>query len=294
MFALLWPEIGFEDSLTYDLLLLTIASIFFVRKKSLSYGLFLATVVVGIVFNRLSILGASSIAILIISAYAYSREDIRTFLKPVLFLLIAAISYGLFTHSIPGFLNLQVLKDVSISDDAVPYTLWLNFDKPAIAVALLLAFRHAAPEKLSEWWRLLRASLLITVSGLVIIIPLVLLFSNIQFVPKLPSSSGLWLLNMLFFVCVAEEVFFRRFLQHEVQKGLSSLKHSQYIALVITSILFALVHLAGGVIFVGFAFIAGLIYGYAYIKSGRVEGAIFSHFILNSVHFFLFSYPNAL
>jgi membrane protease YdiL (CAAX protease family) len=40
-----------------------------------------------------------------------------------------------------------------------------------------------------------------------------------------------------------------------------------------------------------FATLAGLGYAAAYLRSGRIEGAILTHFALNAVHFVAFTYP---
>jgi membrane protease YdiL (CAAX protease family) len=35
-------------------------------------------------------------------------------------------------------------------------------------------------------------------------------------------------------------------------------------------------------------------YGYAYLKTGRIEAAVFAHLILNITHFLFFAYPYAI
>ncbi len=40
------------------------------------------------------------------------------------------------------------------------------------------------------------------------------------------------------------------------------------------------------------AMLAGLGYGHAYLKSGRIEAAILGHFTLNGIHFIALSYPS--
>jgi hypothetical protein len=43
--------------------------------------------------------------------------------------------------------------------------------------------------------------------------------------------------------------------------------------------------------YVALATIAGLGYGWIYQRTGRIEASILTHFALNAVHFFAFSYP---
>ena len=70
-------------------------------------------------------------------------------------------------------------------------------------------------------------------------------------------------------------------------------KYGQYVSIVITSILFGLVHLPIGGIFAVFAFITGLAYGYSYYKTKSIEAAILTHFTVNFIHFTIFTYPVA-
>jgi len=37
--------------------------------------------------------------------------------------------------------------------------------------------------------------------------------------------------------------------------------------------------------------VAGIGYGWAYRRTGRIEASILTHFSLNSLHFLLFTYP---
>jgi membrane protease YdiL (CAAX protease family) len=39
------------------------------------------------------------------------------------------------------------------------------------------------------------------------------------------------------------------------------------------------------------ATVAGLGYGWAFLRTGRIEAAIAVHFAVNAVHFLLFAYP---
>ena len=50
-------------------------------------------------------------------------------------------------------------------------------------------------------------------------------------------------------------------------------------------------HLAGGWRYAALAAIAGLGYGWAMRRTGRLEAAVLTHFGLNLVHLLLFSYP---
>jgi membrane protease YdiL (CAAX protease family) len=59
----------------------------------------------------------------------------------------------------------------------------------------------------------------------------------------------------------------------------------------VSTVLFGLAHARGGPGLVVLAALAGLGYAAAYLRSGRIEGAILTHFALNAVHFVAFTYP---
>ena len=43
--------------------------------------------------------------------------------------------------------------------------------------------------------------------------------------------------------------------------------------------------------YVALAAVAGAGYGWAYLRTQRIEASILTHFALNAVHFFGFTYP---
>jgi hypothetical protein len=63
------------------------------------------------------------------------------------------------------------------------------------------------------------------------------------------------------------------------------------LALVIAAVLFGLVHYKGGSTYVAAGVIAGLGYGWAYLRTQRIEAAMAVHFGVNATHFLLFVYP---
>jgi membrane protease YdiL (CAAX protease family) len=63
------------------------------------------------------------------------------------------------------------------------------------------------------------------------------------------------------------------------------------IALMMAAMLFGLAHFKGGATYICAGLIAGLGYGWAFLRTRRVEAAIAVHFGLNATHFLLFIYP---
>jgi membrane protease YdiL (CAAX protease family) len=103
---------------------------------------------------------------------------------------------------------------------------------------------------------------------------------------KFPSTTFLWCINNLIFVCIAEETLFRGYIQTYL-----SLYAGKYLALLIASIGFGLLHYQGGITYILLSFVAGLFYGFSYLQTGSIEAPILCHFGLNLIHFLFFSYP---
>lgn len=65
----------------------------------------------------------------------------------------------------------------------------------------------------------------------------------------------------------------------------------QKLALGVAAVLFGLAHFAGGVKYVMLATVAGWGYGAVVQRTGCIEAGILTHFLVNLIHFFCFTYP---
>lgn len=79
-------------------------------------------------------------------------------------------------------------------------------------------------------------------------------------------------------------------IQGTLAEHLKRYPYGNYLALVLASILFGLMHM-GGWIYVLLATSAGMFYGWIYQKTRSVEASIITHFLLNAMHFIGFTYP---
>ncbi|MGE6289363.1 CPBP family intramembrane glutamic endopeptidase [Aeromonas media] len=198
--------------------------------------------------------------------------------------LVLLWALALTLHLVPGFDNLKVLDRVQTGPASVPFTLYLNLDKPLIFFGLLLAWPALLGPGGAIRWRPLAllmlplAALLITAWQLGALKPEV----------GLPHWWWLFALNNLVFTCVAEEALFRGL----IQQGVAS-RSKPWLGLLVASLLFGAAHLAGGPLLVLFAALAGACYGLAFLLSGRLSVAIAIHFLFNFAHLALFTYPLA-
>ncbi|MFM4804003.1 CPBP family intramembrane glutamic endopeptidase [Aeromonas bivalvium] len=198
--------------------------------------------------------------------------------------LVLAWALALMLHQVPGFTNLKVLDRVLAGPASVPFTLYLNLDKPLIFFALLLALPGLpGPGGPVRWRPLVLLSL-----------PLAALLITAWQLGALRPEAGLphwwWLfaLNNLLFTCVAEEALFRGL----IQQGIAA-RSRVWLGVLAASLLFGAAHLAGGPLLMLFAALAGACYGLAFQLSGRLAVAILLHFLFNFAHLALFTYPLA-
>jgi uncharacterized protein len=206
--------------------------------------------------------------------------------------LICALAIGL--HLPQGaFNNHLVVSLVRITPDAIPYTLYLNFDKGiAGALLLLLVVRTAA--SFAHLVRAIKSAALISGVTLALFVPLILFSGYARYAPKWPDFALTFLFANIFFTVVAEECFFRGVIQERIHRMLEvrNLGNGWHLAaILVLSLPFALSHISHS--WTGFVLIvlAGCAYGYAYLRTRSIESPIVVHSVVNTVHFFFFTYP---
>ena len=204
---------------------------------------------------------------------------------------IAIVSLLLALHLVPGFDNPVVLRDVPLAADARPYTQYVNFDKGLAAVMLLGAGGFAGLRSSPGWQAALARTWSVVLGTLAVALAGSFALGYVRFEPRWTPLFWTWAPINLLLTCVAEETFFRHFLQREVIRGLGDHAHAPAIGIATSAVLFGVAHAAGGWRYVVLATLAGAGYGLAFHRTGRLEMAILTHFAVNVTHFLLFTYP---
>ncbi|GAD32075.1 putative membrane associated protease [Photobacterium leiognathi lrivu.4.1] len=160
--------------------------------------------------------------------------------------------------------------------------MYLNLDKPFIFFGLLFAY----PTLLGNKRTFNIKAIFLTAIPLFSLLPIAWGLGALQPEITVPDWWWLFLLNNLLLTCVAEEAFFRGFIQQSLSK-----QFGWIIGIAMASLLFGLVHIHGGLLLVAFATLAGVGYGLIYRYSSRLWVAVLFHFLFNFAHLLLFTYP---
>ncbi|PYF78110.1 hypothetical protein DFP75_1131 [Marinomonas alcarazii] len=251
---------------------------------------FLIAVLLGVIEGILSIQGLA--VIFVYSVLLLASLGLRVvWLRRVAVGIFGVFSLALAMHLLPGFSNYAVLVREPVSSDGIPFSLYANFDKGLVGLFLLgYFFRGQARVGYFMALQNPKKALVIFFATPCLALGLALLFGLIHLDVKLPHFWLAFLGINLLFTCVAEEAFFRGFIQRGLSNWLEG-KLSLFVAPLITALLFGVAHIGGGVEYAVVAGVAGLGYGYLYYLTKRIEWSILCHFIVNILHLLLFTYP---
>lgn len=251
---------------------------------------FCLAVISGLVFGYLSYEACFILGVYISSAYLAQRVIKTSWVQYLFEAIVILLTIGLVLHQLPGFHNPLLVDGLSLSTNAAPLSFYAKFDK-ASAGLVMLAFFCQRSRSLSEVKSVLKQTLPIILSTVIVLMVLTMALGYTELDFKLPQITGVFLFTKLFFTCVAEEAIFRGFIQERLSKLLLNTHLNVLIAVFGSGVLFGLVHAAGGVLYIFLATLAGISYAYAYFLTRRIEAPIFIHFALITVHFIGFTYP---
>ncbi|MDN7589507.1 CPBP family intramembrane glutamic endopeptidase [Burkholderia seminalis] len=242
---------------------------------------------VALAFGTLGALALAPLALLAAAAWGVLPARPRA-VRIAAHAVFAALAVALSLHLIPGFHNPLVIGPTRFTPDAVPFTMYLNLDKPLVGLWLLWALPWVAPDIAQP--RALRTGAMAAVATAAACLAGALAFGMVGWAPKWPASGWLWLVNNLLLVTLAEEALFRGYVQGGLTRALRAFSWGPWAALAIGAVLFGAAHAAGGWQWIVLGTVAGAGYGLAWRRGGLLAAAI-AHGGLNVVHFGLFTYP---
>jgi len=250
---------------------------------------YLLLLVIGLIAGSLTYLALIPAIFLIFSLKWYKHR--KPYFVLVLFAILA-VAIGLGLHVVPGFNNYQHLSGVSLSPTAADFDIWFNYDKSMFGLlAIGIVLRKDLIRSFSELKLAISAFLPLAIFGitLVYLLGIALGYSSFDWTPSLVFLP--WALKNIVFTVLAEEMVFRGLIQRELSLRFNTNNIGAHLSVVVPGILFGVAHFGGGLYYVLLSSVAGILYGYTYKITGRIEAPIATHFLLNAGHFLFFSYP---
>ncbi|VUD56804.1 hypothetical protein TDB9533_02407 [Thalassocella blandensis] len=239
----------------------------------------------------LAILGGSLLAFRVTLTGCFQTRLIggtaRGVTLALLLVVAGVISLSLALHLWPGFERHIVMEATTLGKAANPMTIAYSLDKLLAAVLLFLLVSpkiqcaQSIPPLVKPFFTLF--------------VPLVAAFflcANLLGValdPKWEMAFVGFILINLISTCLAEEIFFRLFIQETLER----IRVPGLVAAGVSAGLFTLAHYSSQVsaqylVLVG---LAGCLYAWSYSKTRAIEVPVLLHLLVNSVHLILFEYP---
>ncbi|KHN57868.1 CAAX protease [Dickeya fangzhongdai] len=252
--------------------------------RTIAVVLLLTTLVWGLIDGVLAWSGMGFMGLLALAAAVNVAYRSHPGARRATELFLVAGVVALTLHLAPGFHNPKVLDNVHVGPQSAAFSMYFNLDKALIPFVLLACmptlFSSSPARSPGKWvWCLLALAVPMLLWGAV-------LAGGLKLETHNPSWLWSFMLANLFFVSLAEEALFRGYLQQRLAGVVSP-----WLALIVSALLFGVMHFAGGVLQVAFAALAGLLYGLAWMWSGRLWVATLFHFGLNLCHLLFFTYP---
>ena len=255
---------------------------------------------IAIVFSFISFFSGyisypSLLLIILFALASFFYVNVKSkYLKFSIFIIISAFIFIVMKNLIPDSKGIPIFQGIKFSPISAPFSMKINIEK-AVCGIILTAFIIKRCRSFSEWKKIIQETFIPLIALVVILMSPAVLTNFVKFDFKIPEGMILFILNNLLLTCVAEEVFFRGFLQKNLfeffNNNLKMKQSAQMFSILIASLAFGYFHLYSGILMAIFAFIAGIGYGYAYQRSWKLESAILVHFGLNFIHFIFFTYP---
>lgn len=232
------------------------------------------------------------IALVVMGGLCYSFYNLpptfswlKPFLLGAIFVLVLAFMRGF----IPGFSSLCPIVHEVLVPRSVPFTMCLKIGSTLACAIIFFNSGLQRKEKALDTQSLTVIAFAWALALAALILP-ALAAGHIAWQPSLPTHLPIWMANNLLLVCFREEVVYRAFLYQNLEKCLKT----RWGALIVSSAIFGLLHFEGGLPLIILSAIAGLCYGWAYMKTQRLSAAILTHFFVNLSHILLFTYPALL
>ena len=126
-------------------------------RRNLWLVLFVASLVAAVAAGVVQPVGLVAVAAVAGAAFGFSRTSAGRGQKIAAGLALLALAVGLMLHRLPGFNNPRVIDAVRFTADAIPFSLYLNYDKVLVGL-FVLGWCHMRISRGAEWRAMLAAA----------------------------------------------------------------------------------------------------------------------------------------
>lgn len=274
---------------TYVMFVITLLSFYWFKHHFLRSVFVFVTLLMALYAQRLEWIAIPGI-IVMGGLFYYGLSGKRKIPRGVCFSLAILCALAVSFIKLPGIHNWRLIERLTLSNDAIPYNMSFNLDKSLIGL-FFVWFSVYSLANGGRWKTTLKKGLMGGAAAVIVLMPMAFYLGYVKYDLKLTSFFFLWAVHNLFFTCFAEEAFFRGMIQRFMQFRLQNIRYGKWVAVTIGAILFGMAHFPGGLRYVLLASVAGLFYGYVFMKTEKIEASILAHFLVNCVHFTFFTYP---
>ena len=168
----------------WTVVFLAAALLLVLRSRVLGLGLLCVGYLLAFVDGLLDWRAGIPLVLLLIAAYAVAPDRPRAW-RIGGHVVFVSLAVGLGFHLLPGFYNPQVIGPVRLTPAAVPFTMYLNLDKPLAGFWLLLVWPALCFKR--DGWSWLRGAA-IGLASAVVSLGLALGLGEVAFEPKVAGA----------------------------------------------------------------------------------------------------------
>lgn len=254
----------------------------------------LAVVIVALVMvGWLPLANATGLVAVACFACFFRKEKLNRWIKVGLFLLLVPLAFWVASYEPEGFAYPLLFSLVVDEGEATRYQLSVDFAKGIAGFLLLYLLwpERAENEFVAGRWACVSLLLLAPLLIIGVAIPVL----GLQWQPKSIEQTLLFSAVSLLITCVAEEVFMRFLFQQNLRNAVAGFTANrtlqEIVPLLLVTFVFVAIHagISGAAVWV-YA-LAGFLYGLSYTLGKNILYPIAIHFLVNQIHFSLFTYP---
>ena len=236
--------------------------------------------------HRIGYLGGLLIVSFIACSYLLWKVQKPLSVNLILATIWTAMAVILLLHIVPDIHNFQILHHQPIKANSVATSIYWNIDKIwigwAICAFAIPLFGKDNTSRQYSW----KIATTMAVVGITLIMSLALGMKLIAFNIAPPQYFLIFAGANLLNTCIAEEALFRGIIQNYLIRQTNA-----WGGIILTGLLFGLIHAPWSPLFAVVAAVAGIMYGAVYWYSGQLIWAILIHWAVNVIHMLLFTYP---